>query len=192
MFCACRTERLGTCLPWHNANDISHFADPAVIKPVLLAFVLPLGLLLAGCAPDAPAEKADKSATEAGAAAREALDKAGEAAKKLGEASSEAAKAVIEAAAEKARASSAAAEEALRENSDVARGVTDVGVRDAKEAAEAAAHRIAEATRGAAQRLKEVGQDAIGSVRHRDPGAAVEPTEETVPSANEAPSTAEK
>ena len=47
--------------------------------------------------------------------------------------------------------------------------VTDAGVRDAKEAAEAAAHRIAEATRGAAQRLKEVGQDAIDSVRQRDP-----------------------
>ena len=65
-------------------------------------------------------------------------------------------------------------------------------MRDAKEAAEAAAQRIAEATRGAAQRLKEVGQDAIDSVRQRDPAAAVEPEEETVQSASEAPTTAEK
>ena len=91
-----------------------------------------------------------------------------------------------------AKAGSAAAEEALRENSDVAREVTDVGVRDAKEAAEAAAQRIAEATRGAAQRLKEVGQDAIDSVRQREPATAVEPEQEAVQSAIEAPSTAEK
>ena len=94
-----------------HAHSIAHRLDFTTMKTLIVALALPISLVLSACAPDTPAEKAEKSATEAAAAAREALDKAGEAAKKLGEAGAAAAQAVVEAAAEKAKEGAEVAED---------------------------------------------------------------------------------